>query len=422
MLLIETSREYGRRLVEGIGAYVAACGPWSLSFHERGLDDPLPPWIEEWKGDGIISRTVRQADIDRLLGTRLPVVELFADPALGLPRVYSDTKSVARLAVEHFTDRGLAQVAYFAPWREWWSDSRGAAFLELAQQRGLSGAAFTPIGSSPANKPGSTGAARRLVQGPEEQWFARPRGGTHDADGNRRSGKRRDGSVGQQIADWVWDLPKPCGVFCASDSYALDLINVCRKVGIAIPEQIAVLGVDNDLVISTITDPPLSSISLNASRIGYEAAALLDRMMAGQPAPREGLAVEPEGVVARRSTDILLISDPDVAHALRIIREQAFRGLQVADLAQAVAISRRTLEKRFQASLQRSPKEEILRVQMDRAKQLLRQTSLPIEHVARKSGFPSFRYFARVFRREEGVTPRSYRQMQRVPCYGDATG
>ena len=219
---------------------------------------------------------MRRADIDRLLATRLPVVELFADPALGLPRVYSNTRAISALAVEHFAERGLKQVAYFATRPAWWNDARREGFLEFAAQRGLSGSVFRP-------KP------------------RRKRGGW---------------SLEREIADWVGMLPKPCGVFCAMDSFALELMNVCREVGIAIPEQIAVLGVDNDLVISSITNPPLSSISLNAQRIGYEAAALLDRMMSGQPPPQEGVVVHPEGVVSRRSTDILMVSDPDVAEAL----------------------------------------------------------------------------------------------------------
>lgn len=378
MLLIETSREYGRKVVEGIGSYVATCGPWSIDFHERGLEDPLPAWLEKWQGDGIISRTVRRADIDRLLATGLPVVELFADPALGLPRVYSNAQSISALAVEHFAERGLKQVAYFATRPGWWNETRREAFLEFAARQGLSGSVFNP-------KP------------------------------SPRRGRR---SLEREIADWLGALPKPCGVFCAMDGFALELMNVCREVGIAIPEQIAVLGVDNDLVISSITNPPLSSISLNARRIGYEAAALLDRMMNGQPPPQEGVVVEPEGVVSRQSTDILMVSDPDVARALGIIRERAGRGLQVTELAAAVALSRRALEKRFQQAIQRTPKEEILRVQIERAKQFLRQTSLSVEQVAHRSGFRSFKYFARAFRREARVTPRAYRQTHRVPSIG----
>lgn len=376
MLLIETSRAYGRGLVEGIARYVSIHGPWSIEFQERGLSDPLPPWLEDWHGDGIVSRTIRRSDIDRLLATGLPVVELAADPALGLPRVYADQKAVGELAAYHFVDRGLAHAAFFATDRVWWVEARGHTFETVARQHGLTCEMFAP---------------------------KRTRGGRMRIDD-------------QEIAHWVRSLPKPCGVFCASDGCALPLMNVCRKIGVAIPEQIAVLGVDNDSVICAVTQPPLSSISLGADRIGYEAASLLDRMMAGERPPKDGVIVDPEQVVARQSTDILTIADPDIALAIRMIREHACRDLQVSQVAQAAGLSRRALEQRFHRALGRTPKEVILRVQMDRARQLLQQTDIPIEQVARNSGFRSFKYFPRAFRRENGMTPRAYRRAHTTPA------
>jgi LacI family transcriptional regulator len=368
LLLIETSRSYGRGLVEGIGRYVSMHGPWSIEFQERGLADPLTPWLKRWRGDGIISRTVRRADVDRLLTMGTPTVELFADPDLGLPRVYPDNQAAGRLAAEHFRERGIRHVAFFALERVWWVQARYEAFCTAAGQHGVPCDVFLP-------------ARHRRI---------RP-----DA---------------PQIARWVQALPKPCGLFCACDGFALPIFTACRTLGIAIPEQLAVLGVDNDSVLCAVTQPPLSSVNLGAERIGYEAAALLDRLMAGRRPEPHGLVIEPEGIVARQSTDILLLTDPDVAQAVRIIREHACRGLRVSQVTQAVGLSRRALEQRFRRALGRTPKQEITRLQLERAQQLLRETTLRIEQIAKLCGFTSFKYFPRAFRRETGQTPRAYRQ------------
>ncbi len=376
LLIIETSRSYGRGLVEGIGRYVGMHGPWAIEFRERGLADPLTPWLKRWRGDGIISRTVRRADVDHLLATGIPTVELFADPALGLPRVYPDNQAVGRLAAEHFLERGIHSVAFFALERTWWVQARCESFNAAARQQGVPCEVFLP-----------------------------PR-------------HRRIRPDDQEISRWVQRLPEPCGLFCACDSFALPIFKVCRILGIAIPEQIAVLGVDNDSVLCAVTQPPLSSVNLDAERIGYEAATLLDHLMAGRRRTHQALVIEPEGIVARQSTDILLLVDPDVAQAVRIIREHACRGLLVSQVTQAVGLSRRTLEQRFRRALGRTPKEEITRLQLERAKQLLRETTLRIEQIAKLCGFTSFKYFPRAFRRETGQTPRAYRQAAFTPIAG----
>jgi LacI family transcriptional regulator len=163
-----------------------------------------------------------------------------------------------------------------------------------------------------------------------------------------------------------------------------------------------------------VSFPPLSSIDLHAKRVGYEAAALLDRMMAGQPPPRKPILVEPGQVITRESTDIMAVEDADVAQAIRLIREHACRGLRVSEVAEVAGLPRRALQQRFRAILQRTPKEELVRVQIDRAKMLLAQTDLSVEQVSRRSGSAAFEYFVRAFRRETGLTPRRYRKKHRI--------
>jgi LacI family transcriptional regulator len=212
----------------------------------------------------------------------------------------------------------------------------------------------------------------------------------------------------------VQSLKKPVGVFCATDRYALRLLNVCRVLNVAVPEQVAVLGIDNDPVICGLSFPPLSSIEHNPRRIGYEAADLLARMMAGERSPQKMILVPPSQVVVRQSTGGLAIDDSDVAQAVRFIREHACRQITVDQVAQAVSLSRRALERRFRVCLQRSPKREIARVQMERAKLLLHEPRISVAAVARQAGFASMSHFIKAFHRETGLTPRQFRGEMRM--------
>jgi LacI family transcriptional regulator len=167
-------------------------------------------------------------------------------------------------------------------------------------------------------------------------------------------------------------------------------------------------------VICEVCFPRLSSVELGSSRIGYEAAALLDRMMAGESPPKEDVCVEPVEIVTRQSTDTLAIDDPEIAQAARLIREQACRRLTVARVASLLGLSRRVLEQRFQSALHRNPREEVIRVRMERARSLLSGTEMAMASVAKESGFTSLAYFSRAFRRQNGLTPREYRKRHRL--------
>ncbi len=380
LLLIETSRAYGRGLVEGIARYAEENGPWSILYEERGLTDPLPRWLRHWRGDGIISRTIRSADAAKLLATGLPVVELYAYNEPRLPRVRPDEAEIARLAAEHFLDRGLRNFAFFSTQRAHWIDGRRRAFEEVLRQRGhvCHGFRFMAAAKTAGKKP------RRIDD--------------------------------RSVIHWLRKLPKPCGVFCASDFFAARLLRTCRACDIAVPDQVAVLGVDNDAVFCGVSLPQLSSIDLGSARIGHEAAALLDRLMAGRSPPKGAVCVAPRHVITRQSTDILAIDDRDIAQAARLIRDQACQQLQVAQLAVAVGLSRRALEQRFRRALHRSPKEEILRVRMEQAKMLLATSNAAVAQVAKRSGFRSPKYFARAFRQRIGVTPQVYRGQRQLPA------
>jgi LacI family transcriptional regulator len=223
----------------------------------------------------------------------------------------------------------------------------------------------------------------------------------------------------RQLAAWVAALPKPIAVLAANDVCGTRLIDACRSANIRIPEQVAVLGVDNDEVLCRLTSPPLSSIDLDTSTIGYQAAQLLDDLMNGRPSPADSQWMLPRAVVGRQSTDAMAIEDEDLAEALSFIREYACQGIGVDDVLQRVTISRATLERKFAAGLGRTPGSEILRVRLERIRHLLHETTYPLDRIAALTGFKNPAHLSVVFKRETGHSPREYRAQTRRPPAAD---
>ncbi len=213
-----------------------------------------------------------------------------------------------------------------------------------------------------------------------------------------------------RIGDWLRDRPRPLGVFACNDSRGQHVLDACQRIGLSVPEEVAVLGVDDDVLLCELCDPPLSSVVPNPERVGYEAAALLDRLMAGAKPRRLHECIEPLGVATRQSTDVLAIDDPHIALAVRYIRENACRGVTVHEVLRHVPLSRTILERRFRKYLGRSPQAEIRAVQLKRVKQLLAETDLPLERIAELAGYEHPEYLSVVFKRETGQTPGQYRR------------
>jgi LacI family transcriptional regulator len=192
------------------------------------------------------------------------------------------------------------------------------------------------------------------------------------------------------------------------------LLDVCREINVAVPEEIAILGVGNDPIVCETVRPTLTSLDLDGRRVGYEAAKLLDRKMAGESMEGTLICVPPSHIVIRQSTDYMAINDADVVQAMQFIRDYSCKGINVYRVAEEVGLSRRALERRFQQFLGTTPKEEIMRFRIEYARTLLARTDQLNESIARKCGFASLAYFTTAFRREAGMTPNSYRRMRRV--------
>jgi LacI family transcriptional regulator len=377
-LLIETSRSYGRGLLRGIIRYQREHGPWSIYFEPRGLNDSAPSWLKSWRGHGILARVNdrRTAEIIRRSG--IPAVDLrFAVPNLGLPAVGIDNTTVVRRAVDHFLDRGFSRFAFcsYPHGASRWMDLRAELFQELVT---------------------SLGFACELYNGKAQ-----------------RSGRLSWEQDQQQLARWVKRLAKPTAVMACNDDRGLQLLDACRRAGVRVPDDVSVLGVDNDEFMCGLATPPLSSIDINLDGIGYRAAEVLDGLMRGRPTPAEAVLLPAGDVVSRQSTDALAIDDPDLSAAIHFLREHACERIRMRDVTQATGLERRTLERKMKHVLGRSPKEELLRIQIDEAKRLLLSTQLSIKAVALRAGFVSSRYFSKVFCHRVGFAPSQFRHSRR---------
>jgi len=373
-LLVETTGAYGRGLIQGIAKYNREHGNWSTYFRPHALNDSPPAWLRSWKGDGMLVRIETQEMYEAVRRCGVPAVNLRGTiKGLSLPFVSMDNQQVASLALQHLRDRGIRNFAVCGRpgTRNTALIERCDHFRELVEQDGGVCYIFPPL------------ATRRATMSWEQEQ--------------------------DQLAEWIRSLPKPVGIFGCNDERGLQVLDACRRVGVTVPDEVAVIGVDNDQAICDLTIPPLSSIDPNAEAIGYEAAALLDRMMSGQAAPTEPIKLAPRGVVTRRSTDVVASEDQEVGRAISYIREHACRGLQVVDVLGHMAMSRASLQQRMKQVVGRTIHQEIQNVRLGRVKDLLAMSEMTIKQVARESGFASVQYMTRVFRAVTGETPARYR-------------
>ena len=216
--------------------------------------------------------------------------------------------------------------------------------------------------------------------------------------------------MSRQLAKWLAGLPKPVGIMACYDIKAQQVLDVCRELDLAVPEQVAVIGADNDHLLCNLSDPPLSSVIPNSRRAGYEAARLLDQMMFGEKVDNNAVLVRPLGIETRQSTDTLAIEDAEIAEALRFIRRHASSGINVGDVLKAVPLSRRVLESRFRKLLGRTPHEEIVRQRIGRVQQLLSETELSLREIADRTGFEHAEYLSVAFKQATGQTPTQFRK------------
>jgi LacI family transcriptional regulator len=378
-ILIETSRAYGRGLLHGISRYAQEHRGWSTLFQPQGLGDPLPPWFKGWKGDGIIARIENSQIARAITAIGVPTINLRGKvPGLKFPFIGSDNRAVATMAADHLLERGYERFGFFGFPTNYHAgfQTRGDCFSQAIEKAGYRCHHFE---------------------------------GQPDLRGTNWERQQA------RLAKWIHRLPKPIGIMTANDDLGFQLLSACHRAGTEVPESVAVLGVDNDTHLCDLAIPSLSSIDINTDETGYRAAQLLDRLMSGRKLPKTLPSIPPKAVVVRRSTDILATDDQAVLKAVTFIRLHASQDAGVAEVLQHVGVSRSTLEPRFKKVLRRTIHDEIRRVRLSRAKELLKTTVYPIKWIAHESGYKSAQYLTRVFVDSMGKTPANYRRENSAP-------
>lgn len=380
LVLIETSRIFGRQIIQGISQFALEKGSWIILLEDRGFFERIPFWVKRLQFDGVISRTTRADSVKFLETFDVPVVELLGDGSYRSSDVLTDSAHVGDLAATHFYERGFRQFAFFSTGHTWWSQSFHDAYCHRLHELGFG------CHSSPLCKEHNTPTLSITLQSNTET----------------------------KILDWLTNLPKPVGLFCPSDGQAIFILNLCQTANLKVPHEIAVLGIENNSTLCHAVFPPLSSIAADGWSVGYQAAKLLDTIIEKQPKPELPILIPPISVISRQSTDTIATDNADIAKALHYIAMHPGLGISVKEVARHADVSLRTLIRRFKEILHRSPEEEIRRVCIERAKLLLYDTELSIAKIAENLGYSSTEYFIRAFRRNTGVTPRAYRQSFRA--------
>ena len=361
------------RVLRGIAEYAQRHARWTFVLSPETFVMRLQS-LKGWGGHGVIALidTKAEAQAARKLG--VPVVNLSgALRDAGLPRVMVDHQAVGRLAAEHLLERGFRRFAYYGVRDLWYARQRRGAFIERLKRDGRQCSVHEVPSSIIDRQPWHHGQ--------------------------------------QQLASWLKTLELPVGLMACTDQRAQMVTETCRRLGLDVPGDVAIIGVDNDEITCRFCVPPLSSVSRNGNTVGYEAAALLDRLMSGKRPPAGDVLIAPDGVVKRRSTDVVAVDDPHVAAAIRFIREHVSECFGVDQVAAALPVSRRYLEHRFRRHLGCTPHQYICRVRVERAKQLLGGAEkMKLKHIATACGFNDPMRLRLVFERITSMTPREYRR------------
>ncbi|MCB1079081.1 MAG: DNA-binding transcriptional regulator [Verrucomicrobiae bacterium] len=368
-LLVETSLSSGREILRGIARHARETDRWLLSHAAGGLMDQAPEWFRTWEGDGVIAR-IQSPDLASVLREiEVPVIDVLGVvEEAPFPLVHVDDQLIAEEAARHFAERDFRHFGFFGIAGENWSERR---------RDGFCGACSGPVSVLELPR-----EAEVHLESPDDR-----------------------------LRSWLRSLPKPVGVLVASDQRGLVLLEACRAEGLAVPEQVAVVGVDNDLPLCEISSPPLSSLRAGHFRVGYEAARLLGAMMEGRTVSAdEALYIPPTEVVIRGSSDTLAIDDPAVAQGVRFLREHLAEPVTNDVVSRAVGLSRTLFQQRFRAAMGQTVREYLTTLRLRRARSLIETSDLTLADIAQRCGFKHQEYLGDVFRKHFGITPGRLRK------------
>jgi len=371
LLLLETSRAFGRQLIIGITRYSKLHGPWS--FYKEPIDlKSSVPHLKNWNPDGIIMRD--SLITKELLKLKKPTILAIHDSKYpkDLPVIKTDSYSIAKMAAEHFIEKGFKYFAFCGFDNYDWSVGRKFYFNKFINEAGFKTYNYTPPKKIKNNY-------SKIEQ--------------------------------QHLIKWIQSLPKPVGIFACNDDRGQHILEVCKLINIKVPDDVAVVGVDNDPMVCELSDPPLTSIALNVEAAGFEAAKLMDYMIENKKTYSEYILVSPTHIVQRQSSDILAVDDSEVAKAIQFIKNNAKNKIKVKDVVNSTCLSRRTLERRFKRIINRTIYNQIQHERIELISKLLIETDLPICEITSLFNFTDAEHISRYFKREKGIGLREFRKL-----------
>ena len=372
MLLLNTGYAYERALLAGISRYSQLHGPWMFVRETPYWEKDSRNMRERLKQvNGII--LIEGPLLDEIRRLRIPCVvsNYLTEKIEGLPNIVSDHRAMGEMAARHLIERGFKHFGFCGYPGLFWSDQRLEGFERVVTQAGgIVDHYVPPI------------AGGRLQRTKEQK----------------------------SLELWLKALPKPVGLMACIDERGQQVAEVCNSASLMIPDQVAIIGVNNDELACTLSNIPTSSVAISAEQSGFEAAACLHSLMLGQRLKTDKILVHPTHVVVRLSTNIIAVADPHVAHAVNFIQNACKKPLYVNDVAKAVGLSRRVLEKRFRVSLNRTIHEQIRKSRISVITQMLIDSAMSVSEIALSTGFSDATHIARYFRTETGVSLSEYRR------------
>jgi LacI family transcriptional regulator len=381
-LLVETSTSFGRDLLRGVTIYNKENDRWVVDIEQRSIHESAPQWLNDWEGDGIISRLAWPGMADFVRRKGIPAIDINEQyPDLGLPLVFNDQQAIGRMGAEHLIKKGFRQFAFVGQPGGYWSDGRRDGFCEAVEQAGCVCDVFV-------------GKGRTIKDYQRHVWS----------------------TESDLLSSWVAESPKPVGIMTCNAFRGVQLLDACRVCKIAVPEQVAVVAGDNEDIACEMAFPPLSAVENSAREIGYNAAAMLDALMHGRRLRNARLYIPPIGIVPRRSSDVMAIDDPVVSEALQFIHKRACAGIQIDDVVREMKISRTALQRRFRTALDQTVLDAIRDVRIARAKELLSGTPLSLEKMTPLLGYKHIQTFTEQFKNRTGMTPGQYRKQVGNEC------
>lgn len=377
VLLADYSEEYFKNLLKGINQYSRKYGPWlfcrmPLFYRETMGIKGILDWSKDWGAHGIIGTFYNDPEIDRFNESGMPVIAQDFKERFGqIPNITGGYRETGVMGANYFLKKGFKHFAFYGYRDIVWSRERADGYEERLHEAGYDVHYFEHRKSRS-----------------DELWYYKP----------------------SSLSRWLKSLPKPIALMACDDSQGQHITEACKHVGFRIPDEVSVLGVDNDTMICELSDPPLSSVSLNTEKAGYEAAKLMDHMIKNGHEQHHDIVVKPTQIVTRQSTDIYATNDQYISTALIYIHQNIDKNLKVDDVVMQVPLSRRSLEKRFQNITGYPVYEYIFNLRIEKFTQKLLETDMTIFEIALDLGLNDSKNIARQFKQVKGCTPVEYRK------------